>query len=343
VLLDQVVDDERRCLRLLADTEVAAELATWPLVDRDVADRIVGRALTASTGRPELLGEVQHVVSGYVGLANEDRFERGFPAPLARDLAAAVVRLLPTFVARIHDPVDWAGDDGFSTGASLGRYEEFVDFLGALLRDRHAADVLLAGVADGARLTLGEGAWHTLDDVGDFALALERAARNERLEEEMSAAARRLVADRLSTGVAAVVGVVGAATVAGPAVRVAANAVAEGGRVVVRRTIRPAGAGTPPAGEMAAILVAHTVLTELVADPDRHLGTGADPGLLDAAREAIARADRSLAAGGADLGSVRRALDDAAAAIVRLGGADLLADLDVGSLGRLADRDPDAD
>lgn len=351
IVLRQLLAHPERCLALLGDGDVAFSIADWPLIDQDLAATVILTGLMAPDADPALLGHGQEALSTFVALANRRTFEEGFPAPVAEALAAAVPLYLPTFVRSLEvgDPVNLSGLDGLTTGERLGSYEEVLDFFGALLREPAAADLLLATLNAAAHRSLHADIEFNLHQVGDFALALDNAARNERLEEEMEAAAHRVLIQAATIAIGIGTGHVAVGLGVGHTSRkliellVSKTGDGAAGTVTADR-LDISGSEPGATADAAEVMLELALFGTFLAAPGAHRDRAVplDRGVLARARRELRQAEEQVRAG-APLGEVAATLENVQLMVVQLGGAAFIQPLHVGSIRALDRNDADAD
>ena len=331
----------------LLDRAVLTELVRWPFLPPELVADVVLTGLLLPAHRPDRLADGQSVLRHLVHIANDPFVDRTtLPGPLAAALAAGTSAYLPTFVSSLEpgDPVNLKDHEGRNLGEPLGEYEAVLDYLGLLLRDPEAADILIATLRPLTAEAIRESGHVDLTDVGDFALALAHAAENERAEDRLHAAAVRSLVEQVTVAVGVVTGV-GAATVRfGPTARaLLAQVVRRSGDTVAGSVGTDSGSGvTIDAAAAGEVMIEIGVYETFLTDPHRfvdQVGDGPlDEAALDAAREAMAVV-HEMAADGAGIDGLERALQDVHVEIVRAGGRGLVDALDTGAIAELDHHD----
>ncbi len=129
-----------------ADLRAVRAVVDWRILDAAAVEALLGSAMSAAAeGR---LDDGHRVIRNLVVLANEERFDAGFPVDRSPALAAIVASQVPYFMTSIRSlgDVHFRDDDLLSTRRRMGTDEEVVDLIGALMREPRSAENLLATV-----------------------------------------------------------------------------------------------------------------------------------------------------------------------------------------------------
>lgn len=168
------------------------ELMRWPTLDHAVLGGMLSAAMDVPFEAPDRLDDAFTVLLELVSLANGGLGASAFPPSLSSTLARVTVQYLPFFVTSLagFSDVHLKGFDHHDTGRRLGTYPEVLDFVGALMRNPAALDILLAAVPLVAVVGAGDNGplGITPDDVADFVDTLDKASANEQFEEQLKAA-----------------------------------------------------------------------------------------------------------------------------------------------------------
>lgn len=321
-------------LGVVTDFAALRELIHWPFIDADLAAEFVRVGMLHPVDEPDRLGDGLRLLEHFVTLANERRFEQGFPPPFAEIMATGVTTYLPTYVESLE-----TGDSVALRPPHRVTSEEFIDLLGALLYDPEAAAVLVGAVRSMAVLAMLPGTSFDLADVGDYALKIVRGAENERLEAEMRAASSRALIEGATVVIGLATASITAAKGLSATTRALIGRIVNGAGAGIGERVRAADTGIDDPSATLEALFELALCETFLADPEHHNDqkSPVNQATVRAARASLERIGELLA-GNASWNTIDDELRNLQSLVKSTGGKTLLSALDAGSI-RALDRD----
>ena len=297
------------------DWTVVKELIEWPLVDPLFVVALLDAAMAVPFGDPDRLSDAYVVLQHLTELANRRLHESGFPPHVSPVIAQIVVQYLPFFATSLR-PGSHVSLKDFELGdhgMTLGRYEAVIDLFGALMRDSESLRIMLGSIA--ILGTIAAGADHPLDvdtdDLADFVEALDRAARNEQIEEQLREADAERVGAVVIDVLANVARFVSAVLVpaGGHGTDEAIDWAQDGMQALVRWSVSATDLDLDDITAISFLLVAFGVSVGVLRHRDADDDDADDRDLVDTANELVERIEQRLAEG-APIDEVDGLIDD---------------------------------